>query len=73
MQSGGGRRLRATGGDLNAFFALFLDNAVNLFILAMILTGFGLPKEFIYTKMIPGTAMGSCLRIWPILNSLFGL
>jgi len=48
-----------TGGDLNAFFALFLDNVVNLVILAGILiSGFGFPKDVIYTKMIPGTALG---------------
>ena len=49
----------ATPGDLNAFFALFLDNIVNLVILATILhKGFGMPAEFIYEKMIPGTALG---------------
>ena len=46
-------------GDLNAFFALFLDNIVNLVILATILhKGFGMPATFIYEKMIPGTALG---------------
>ncbi len=48
----------ATLGDLNAFFALFFDNVVNLFILAEILVSFGFPREFIYTKIIPGTALG---------------
>ncbi len=49
----------ALPGDLNAFFALFLDNLVNLVILATILSkGFGMPAEFVYTKMIPGTALG---------------
>ena len=49
-----------TKGDLNAFFALFLDNLVNLVIFASILSSplFGFPKEFIYYKMIPGTALG---------------
>ena len=48
----------ATRGDINAFFALFLDNVVNLFVLSAILTGFGMPKEFVYTRIIPGTAIG---------------
>lgn len=48
----------ATVGDLNAFFALFFDNVVNLFILAEILVSFGFPREFIYTRIIPGTALG---------------
>ncbi|HPC92773.1 MAG TPA: MFS transporter [Myxococcota bacterium] len=46
-------------GDLNAFFALFVDNIVNLVILTAILVGqFGMPQDFILTKMIPGTAIG---------------
>ena len=45
-------------GDLNAFFALFLDNIVNLVLLATILVGFGFPEEVIYQYMIPGTALG---------------
>lgn len=48
----------ATRGDINAFFALFLDNVVNLFVLSAILTGFGMPKEFVYTRILPGTAVG---------------
>ncbi len=48
----------AAPGDLNAFFALFLDNVVNLVLLAGILIGFGVPADFIFTKMIPGTALG---------------
>ncbi len=46
-------------GDWNAFFALLLDNMVNLVVLASILAGaFGFPTDIIYTKMIPGTALG---------------
>ncbi|MDH5721250.1 MAG: hypothetical protein OEZ13_11655 [Spirochaetia bacterium] len=53
------RKKLFTKGDLNAFFALFLDNLVNLVILTGILAGvFGFPLEIIMTKMIPGTAMG---------------
>ena len=37
----------ATKGDVNAFFALFLDNIVNLSILTRILTEYGMPKEFV--------------------------
>jgi len=46
-------------GDLNAFFALFLDNLVNLVILSGILIGvFNFPENIIFSKMIPGTALG---------------
>lgn len=46
-------------GDLNAFFALVLDNLVNLVMLGGLLTfGFGMPAEFVLTRMIPGTALG---------------
>ncbi len=46
-------------GDLNAFFALFVDNVVNLVMLTAILVyQFGMPQEFILTHMIPGTALG---------------
>ncbi|MBF0118838.1 MAG: hypothetical protein HQK79_08375 [Desulfobacterales bacterium] len=46
-------------GDWNAFFALMLDNMLNLVVLASILSKvFGFPLEFIYKYMIPGTALG---------------
>ncbi len=46
-------------GDWNACFALLLDNMVNLVVLTSLLTGvFGFPADVIYTKMIPGTALG---------------
>ncbi|MFH1452552.1 MAG: hypothetical protein ABIH00_01065 [Armatimonadota bacterium] len=49
----------ATMGDINGFFGLMLDNVTNLVILTAIMVfGFGFPKEFILTKMIPGTALG---------------
>ena len=49
----------ATWGDLNAFFGLMLDNVSNLVILTSILVGgFGFPAQFVYTYMIPGTALG---------------
>jgi AGZA family xanthine/uracil permease-like MFS transporter len=46
-------------GDINAFFGLMLDNMSDLVIMAAILTGaFGMPKEIVLGKMIPGSAMG---------------
>src|SRR5918993_5018006 len=49
----------AAAGDLNAFFGLMLDNVMNLVILAGILIGvFGFPRDLVYTKMFPGTALG---------------
>lgn len=47
-----------TVGDLNAFFGLMLDNVTNLVILTAILVGAGFAPEFIFTHMIPGTALG---------------
>ena len=48
----------AAKGDLNAFFALMLDNMLNLVILTAILKAFGYPGEYIAKYMIPGTALG---------------
>ncbi len=46
-------------GDLNAFFGLLLDNVANLVVLTGILAGvFGFPARFVFTHMIPGTALG---------------
>lgn len=46
-------------GDLSAFFALFLDNIINLVILSSILVyTFQFPKEVVFQYMIPGTAVG---------------
>lgn len=46
-------------GDLNAFFALLLDNVVNLVVLTGILTfQFHMPADFVVTHMVPGTALG---------------
>ncbi|MEW6325568.1 MAG: MFS transporter [Nitrospirota bacterium] len=45
-------------GDLNAFFGLMIDNMTQLVMLAAILTGlFGMPRDIILYKMIPGTAV----------------
>jgi AGZA family xanthine/uracil permease-like MFS transporter len=49
----------AAPGDWNAFFGLMLDNVMNLVILAGILIGvFGFPRDVVYTRMFPGTALG---------------
>jgi len=59
MQKNNSRYRWATWGDLNAFFGLMLDNVSNLVILTSILVGgFGFPAQFVYTHMIPGTALG---------------
>ena len=51
----------ANSGDVNAFFGLMLDNMTDLVIMAVLLSGFGLPKDIIYYRMIPGTALGVML------------
>lgn len=49
----------ATIGDINGFFGLMLDNVTVMVLMSMILIfGFGFPKQFIYTHMLPGTALG---------------
>lgn len=48
----------ATRGDINAFFGLMLDNISDMILMAALLKGFGMPPEFILTRMIPGTAVG---------------
>src|ERR1700758_819960 len=46
-------------GDLNAFFALMVDNVANMVILSSILVGaFHFPREVVLYHMVPGTAMG---------------
>ncbi len=46
-------------GDINAFFGLMLDNLSDLVIMAAILTGaFGMPRDLVLGKMLPGSAMG---------------
>jgi AGZA family xanthine/uracil permease-like MFS transporter len=49
----------AARGDVNAFFGLMLDNIGDMILMAGLLVGvFGMPAEFVLTKMIPGTAVG---------------
>lgn len=46
-------------GDLNAFFGLLVDNMTQLVIMAAILVNvFDFPRELVYFKMIPGSAIG---------------
>src|ERR1035441_2938302 len=46
-------------GDINAFFGLMLDNMSDLVIMATILmTVFGMPREIVLYKMVPGPAVG---------------
>lgn len=47
-----------TPGDANAFFALMLDNVLNLVVLVGLLVGFGYPVNDALTLMVPGTALG---------------
>jgi AGZA family xanthine/uracil permease-like MFS transporter len=49
----------AARGDINAFFGLMLDNIGDMILMASLLVGaFGMPSEFVLTRMIPGTAVG---------------
>jgi AGZA family xanthine/uracil permease-like MFS transporter len=46
-------------GDVNAFFGLMIDNITNLVILSGLLIGvFGFPRDIVFFRMIPGTAIG---------------
>src|SRR5262245_64054431 len=48
-----------SGGDLNGFLGLALDNVTNLVILASLLIGvFQFPPDLVLTRMVPGTALG---------------
>ena len=48
----------AQRGDINAFFGLMLDNIGGMILMASLLVGFNLPRQFVLTRMIPGTAVG---------------
>ena len=49
----------AARGDVNAFFGLMLDNIGDMILMAGLLIGvFGFPRDFVLTRMIPGTAVG---------------
>ncbi|MFO0909265.1 MAG: permease [Isosphaeraceae bacterium] len=54
-----GRYHWAAPGDVNAFFGLMLDNIGGMILMASLLVGvFGMPADFVLTRMIPGTAVG---------------
>jgi len=45
--------------DLNGFMGLMFDNVTVLsFLAAILILGFGYPKEIVYSRMFPGTALG---------------
>lgn len=53
------RSLIFGSGDVNAFFGLVIDNMTQLVIMATILIKvFEFPRELVYYKMIPGSAIG---------------
>ncbi|WP_315851419.1 permease [Rhodopirellula sp. MGV] len=47
-----------TPGDVNAFFGLMLDNLTGLFLVVILLAGFGFPTDFAISALVPGTALG---------------
>jgi adenine/guanine/hypoxanthine permease len=54
--------LRPTGGDVNGFLGLLVDNLSVLGLLAALLIhGFGLPAGVVFGRMFPGTALGVLL------------
>ncbi len=49
----------AARGDVNAFFGLMLDNLGDMILMATLLVNaYGMPADFVLTRMIPGTAVG---------------
>jgi len=61
----------AARGDWNAFFALFLDNIVNLVLLSGILLGFGYPREIIFERILPGTAL--CVLVGDLIYTIMAI
>lgn len=47
-----------SSGDINAFFGLMLDNLTGLFLVVILLSGFGFPTDFAISALVPGTALG---------------
>jgi AGZA family xanthine/uracil permease-like MFS transporter len=45
-------------GDLNAFFGLMIDNVSGMILMTSLLVAFGMPRDFVLSRMIPGTAVG---------------
>jgi adenine/guanine/hypoxanthine permease len=55
----GGRYVWARRGDINAFFGLMLDNiGVMILMATLLVVVFQVPRAFVLTRMIPGTAVG---------------
>jgi adenine/guanine/hypoxanthine permease len=55
----GGRYAWARRGDINAFFGLMLDNiGVMILMATLLVVVFQVPRTFVLTRMIPGTAVG---------------
>ncbi len=53
------RHAWARRGDVNAFFGLMLDNVGDMILMTGLLVGvYGFPRDFVLTRMIPGTAVG---------------
>jgi len=49
----------AAAGDINAFFGLMIDNIGGMILMtSLLVVGFGMPRDFVLGKMIPGTALG---------------
>ncbi|WP_337174763.1 permease [Paludisphaera sp.] len=49
----------ARPGDVNAFFGLMIDNIGGMILMtSLLVVGFGFPRDFVLTRMIPGTAVG---------------
>src|SRR5947208_12212666 len=45
-------------GDINAFFGLMIDNISGMILMTGLLVGYGVPRDFVLSRMIPGTAVG---------------
>jgi len=64
----------ARPGDVNAFFGLILDNVGDMILMTGLLVGaFGFPREFVLTRMIPGTAVGVLVGDLIFTAMAFGL
>jgi AGZA family xanthine/uracil permease-like MFS transporter len=46
------------GGDINAFFGLMIDNTSGMILMTSLLVGYGMPRDYVLGRMIPGTAVG---------------
>jgi adenine/guanine/hypoxanthine permease len=58
-QNEGARYVWARRGDINAFFGLMLDNiGVMILMASLLVMVFQMPRSFVLTRMIPGTAVG---------------